>query len=257
MVANIEVTVHEKEEDFMGGKYERTFVVAVPVERAWQAFVEREGREAWMSPPGRDPIENPDAEYPAPGFPKPEMKVGDVREHELLSWSNHFTTRDGMPGWVETTVTFEETGNGTRITVTRSGFGEGPEWDLFAQSTGLGWDDSMVDLVAYLETGVNVSRHFSGRSSIGAGMWESPAGLRVVNIAPDGFADEAGVQEGDLLVSIGGAGVYRRADVWFLQREHGPGEEMDVTYIRDSKLLRGRGRLSEKNYTETHGGSGA
>ncbi len=128
---------------------------------------------------------------------------------------------------------------------------------MFAQSTGLGWDHSLIDLMAYLETGVNVSRHFSGRSSVGASMFESPAGLRMTRVIAGGFAEEAGLREGDLLISIGDAGTYTRSDIWFIQREHEPGEELDVAYVRDGALLRGRGRLSEKNYTETHGGTGA
>jgi S1-C subfamily serine protease len=88
-------------------------------------------------------------------------------------------------------------------------------------------------------------------------MRESAAGVRIERAVPGGFAAEAGLTEGDLLVSIGNAGVYRRADVWFLQREHRPGEEMEVAFVRDGELQRGKGRLSEKNYTETHGGFGA
>jgi uncharacterized protein YndB with AHSA1/START domain len=257
MTNTLEVVVHEKGEDFMGTTYERTFTVAVPVAKAWAAFTEREGREAWMSPPGRDPIENPEAEYPAPGCGKPEMKVGEVEQERRLTWSQHAEMPSGSAAWINTTVTFEAVESGTRLTITRSRFGDSEEWDLFAQSTGQGWDDSLIDLAAYLETGVNVSRHFSGRCSVGAVMRESAAGVRIERAVPGGFAAEAGLTEGDLLVSIGSAGVYRRADVWFLQREHGPGEELEVAFVRDGSLHRGKGRLSEKNYTETHGGFGA
>jgi len=244
-------------EDVVSAEYERTFVVAVPVERAWKAFVDPRDREAWMSPPGRDPIENPEKPYPADGFPKVEMKIGTVEENRRLTWSQLLTTSSGSQAWIDTTVTFEALDTGTRISITRSGFGEGLEWDLFAQSSGLGWDDSLIDLVAYLETGVNVSRHFSGRSSVGASMEETTAGVRLIKVVPGGFAEEAGMQDGDLLISLGGAGVYRRPDVWFVQREHDDGTELEATYVRDGALHSGRGRLSEKNYTETHGWGGA
>jgi uncharacterized protein YndB with AHSA1/START domain len=257
MTETIELAIHEKREEFMGTTYERTFTVAVPVAKAWAAFTEPRGREAWMSPPGRDPIEHPDVEYPAPGFGKAELKVGSVEEGRRLRWSQRATMPSGSSAWVDTTVTFEATVNGTRLTITRSGFGDSDDWELFAQSTGLGWDDSLIDLVAYLEMGVNVSRHFSGRSSIGASMRETAAGIWITRVVSGGFAAEAGLKEGDLLVSIGGAGIYRRSDVWLLQREHGPGEEMEATYVREGALRRGTGRLSEKNYTETHGGFGA
>jgi uncharacterized protein YndB with AHSA1/START domain len=257
MTASIDITVHEKREEFMGATYERTFTIAVPVGKVWAAFTERQGREAWMSPPGRDPIENPEEEYPAPGFGKPQLTVGEVKPEERLSWSQLATMPSGSSAWIDTTVTFEALETGTRLTITRSGFGDSDEWEMFARSTGQGWDDSLIDLVAYLETGVNVSRHFSFRSSIGAVMRETLGGIRIVLAVPGGFAAEAGLTEGDLLVSIGGAGVYRRADVWFLQREHGPGEELDATYVRNGELCLGKGRLSERNYTETHGHYGA
>lgn len=240
----------------MSSTYERSFVVKVPVERAWSAFIKREGREAWMSPPGRDPMDNPGVEYPAPGFPKVELKVGKVEQNKLLQWSTHHVA-DEQPGWVETTVTFEEVASGTRITITRAGFGETPEWQLFKQSSSLGMDHSLIDLVAYLETGVNVSRHFTGHSSIGASMVEGPGGIEIVHAVDGGFAAETGMRPGDLLISIGGAGVYHRSDVWFIQREHEPGTEFEATYVRGGSLLSGRGRLSEKNYTETHGFGGA
>lgn len=244
-------------DNVMSATFERTFTVAVPVERAWKAFVDPRDREAWMSPPGRDPIEHPDAQYPADGFPKVEFKLGEVDEHRRLAWSQFHTMPSGSQAWVDTTVTFASVDAGTRITITRSGFGEDLEWDLFAQSTGQGWADSLIDLVAYLEAGVNVSRHFSGRSSVGAVMRETPAGVRIQRVIDGGFAAEAGLREGDLLVSLGGAGVYRRSDVWFLQREHAPGTELEVSYVREGALRTGYGRLSEKNYTETHGYSGA
>jgi uncharacterized protein YndB with AHSA1/START domain len=240
----------------MSSPYERTFVVKCPVERAWSAFIEREGREAWMSPPDRDPIENPGIEYPAPGFPKMELKLGKIEENKLLQWSTHHVADDN-PGWVETTVTFEEVDSGTRITITRAGFGETPDWLLFKQSSSLGMDHSLIDLVAYLETGVNVSRHFTGMSSIGASMQETPAGIEIVHAVDGGFAAETGMRAGDLLISLADAGVYHRSDIWFIQREHQPGTEVEASFVRDGTLLSGRGRLSEKDYTETHGFGGA
>jgi uncharacterized protein YndB with AHSA1/START domain len=251
----MEITMTEKNET-EGGIFERTFVVAVPVERAWRAFVDEEGRSAWMSPPGRDPIAHPEVEYPAPGFPKMELRVDKVDPERLLQWSQHHEI-DGDARWVETTVTFEALDSGTRITITRSGFGDSDAWQLFRQSTSLGFDQSLIDLVAYLETGVNVSRHFSGLSSVGASMRETPAGVRIVAVVPGGFAQEADMRAGDLLIALGGAGVYSRAEVWFVQREHAPGTPLDVAYVRDGALLHGRGRLSEKNYSEMHGYGGA
>lgn len=56
----------------MSAKYERTFVVAVPVARAWAAFADQQEREAWMGTP------------PTELEPR-EIKVGDVEPHRRLS----------------------------------------------------------------------------------------------------------------------------------------------------------------------------
>ena len=50
MVMNVEVTVQEKKEDFMGGSFERTFTVAVPVERAWKAMTDPAELNKWYFP---------------------------------------------------------------------------------------------------------------------------------------------------------------------------------------------------------------
>jgi len=255
------ITIEERtrsstQEGTMGSTFERTFVVAVPVGRAWSAFVEPREREAWMSPPGRDPIENPGAAYPADGFPEVQFKVEEVDPNRRLRW------RQGPhcdpPGWLDIVVTFEEVESGTRITISRSGFGDSEEWTLFGQSTTLGWNESIADLVCYLETGIRAGRHFGGgKGSVGASMLETGAGIRIVNVVPGGFADAAGLSQGDLLLRLGGAAVVRRSDVWALERAHGPGAMIDAEYVRNGELLRGNALLSERNFTETHGFGGA
>lgn len=243
-------------EEMVAEKYERVFVVAVPVARVWQAFVDPREREAWISPPGRDRMEHPEMGFPHDASPPPDVTIGAVEENRRLSWSEVSPLPSGGRSYEEITFTFEEVGSGTRITLTRSHFGDGEDWQVMEQATRAGLDQALIDLIAYLETGVNVSRHYAIRSSIGASLISTDTGLRVTFVAPGGFAEEAGLRAGDLLISIGGAGVYTRSDVSFLQREHDAGEELEVTYIRDRALRRGRGRLSAPFITETFGGIG-
>jgi uncharacterized protein YndB with AHSA1/START domain len=255
------ITIEERvrsstQEDSMANTYERSFVVSVPVARAWSAFVEPSEREAWMSPPGRDPIANPDVAFPADGFPEIEFKVEQVEPNRLLRWKQG--PHSDPPGWLDVVVTFEEMESGTRISITRSGFGDSEAWTLFGQSTTLGWEESLADLVCYLETGVRALRHHGGtKASLGASMLETEAGVRIAQVAPGGFAAEAGLRPGDLLVRLGGTAIVRRSDVWALERAHGPGAQIDVEYVRDRELMRGEAVLSEPNYTETHGLAGA
>ena len=92
-----------------------------------------------MSPAGRDPIENPEAEYPAAGFGRAELKVGEVEEGRRLQWSQKATMPSGVLGvGGHDRHVSRPLENGTKLTITRSGFGESDEWELFAQSTGSG-----------------------------------------------------------------------------------------------------------------------
>lgn len=219
--------------DAAAGTYERTFVVAVPAERAWQAFVDPKEREAWMGSRPTDSLE--------PG----EMKVGTVEPHRRLSWSQ---SQSGLDGWYETTVTFEEVSSGTRITVTRSGFGDSEDWHHYAENTAHGFEEMIADLILYLETGVRGGRHFSFRSGIGATTTQSGAGVRITHVVPGGFAAEAGMQAGDLFLRLNGASVVQVTDLAFAGREHAPGEVVEVEYARGGEVLRGRGALSAWNY---------
>jgi uncharacterized protein YndB with AHSA1/START domain len=232
-------------------EYQRSFVVPVPVERAWQAFVDPRQREAWISPPGHDQLENPEAGFPAKGFAPLQVEVGEVVPHRRLSWSVRRSMGDGTRAQIDVGVTFEEVEGGTCISACRTVRAEGGGAEILDQRTRLGFGEEMTDLCAFLQTGVNVSRHFSARGSIGALVMETPAGLRLERVAPGGFAEEAGLREGDLLISIGGAAVYGLSDIAFLEREHEAGEVLEVTGVRGGALYRGRGRLSERYYSET------
>jgi len=234
MKPKIEASVQEKAEDFMGNKYERTFSVSVPVTKAWDAFADPQQRQAWME-------NNPYADDFEPG----ELKIGSAELHRRMSWSQH---PSGLEGWYETTVTFEDVSSGTRITIVRSGFGDSEDWLHYAANTARGWDEMIADLVLYLETGVHGSRHFSFRSGLAATMLQSAAGVRITHVVPGGFAAEAGMQSGDVLLRLNGASVVNLTDVAFAGREHAPGEVAEAEYVRGDEVLRGHAPLSEWNY---------
>ena len=217
----------------MSAKYERTFVVAVPVAKAWLAFTDAQQREAWMGT------------MPGGEFEAQEIKIGEVEPLRRLSWSQG---QSGLDGWYQTTVAFEEISSGTRITIVRSGFGDSEDWRHYAENTARGWDEMLADLVLYLETGAHGGRHFAFRSGLGATMLQSGAGVCITHVVPGGFAAAAGMQAGDVLLRLNGASVVHGTDVCFIGREHAAGELIEVEYARGGSVLRGRGRLSEWNY---------
>ena len=217
----------------MSAKFERTFVVAVPVARAWKAFADPEELKAWMGTPPTDSME--------PGV----IEVVHSERHKAMTWSH---SPAGLEGAYETTVTFEEESSGTRITIVRSGFGDSEDWRHYASNTSRGWDESFADLVLYLETGVRGGRHFNFRSGIGATTQQTPRGVVITHIVPGGFAEHAGLKQDDLILCLNGASVLTDGDIAFLVREHAPGTEVDIDYVRGNEVMHGRAALVEWNF---------
>jgi uncharacterized protein YndB with AHSA1/START domain len=215
----------------MSGKWERTFEIAVPVERVWQAMTNREELKVLFSPP------------PGKGIDDGEVRLEIVETIPLkkLRWTQE---RDGLPEKAEFTVVFESREIGSAITITRYGFGEGEDADIFSESNGLGWEQGFRDLVLYLETGHLVKRHYNGctLSAMGMSYEETPGGIRVCRVGKRGLGAEAGLLRGDRIVRIGGVPVYSRSDMWLLASLHPEGTELDVEFVRGRELLHARGR---------------
>ena len=128
----------------MSGKWQRTFEVSVPVARVWEAFTR-------TRPPPAGARPDPNASV------KPQ--IIELQPMKLLRWS---AEGGQLPERSEITVVFEATDTGSRFTVTRFGFGEGEDADVFSESNGLGWEGGLMDIVFELETGVAVNRHYYG-----------------------------------------------------------------------------------------------
>jgi len=216
----------------MSDTYERTFFVAVPVERAWKAFTDPEDREAWMgkSPPEIEPA---------------VVEVQEVDLHRKMKWSQ---SHAGLEGSYETTVTFEETTSGTRLTVVRSGFGDSEEWRHYANHTARGFDEILADFVVYLETGIKANRHFTASSGIAATMLQTTRGIEITHVIPGGFAEQAGMKAGDLLLRVNGVALISSQELAFFCREHAPGKRVEVEYVRGSEVLTGSGELSQWSF---------
>ena len=117
----------------MSGKWQRTFEVSVPVVRVWEAFTR-------IKPPPAGARPDPNASV------KPQ--IIELQPMKLLRWS---AEGGQLPERSEITVVFESTATGSRFTVTRFGFGEGEDADVFSESNGLGWEGGLMDIVFELE----------------------------------------------------------------------------------------------------------
>jgi uncharacterized protein YndB with AHSA1/START domain len=218
----------------MSGTWERTFEIAVPIDTVWEAFTDAEYRRKLFAPPaGKERLSDPEE----------GLRILEVEPKRLLRWAQE---RSDLPEKAEFTVVFEAREQGSRITVTRCGFGEGEIADVFSTSNGLGWEQGIMDLVLFLETGQLVKRHYDGcrGSSMGLLFVETDSGIEVRQVKPDCFAAEVGLEPGDCLVRMGGAAVYSRSDLWLLNDLLEPGSELEVEFVRGRELRSGRGRLS-------------
>ena len=167
------------------------------------------------------------------------MEVLEAVPLKKLRWS-----QSRPAGRCEFTVTFESIETGSALTVTRFGFGEGEDADIFSASHRLGWEHGFRDLVLYLETGQLVKRHWDGctLSSLGISYRETNWGLQVCQVAEKGVGADAGLQRGDRLVRLANVPVYQRSDVWVLNSLHPAGTEIDVEFVRGKDLLHAKGR---------------
>lgn len=227
----------------MTQSFEKTFVVSVPVERAWSAMTDPAELNTWFFP----------FKVAEDGSTRTEI-LGEERKTEVVEFEplrmfrtrTTLTGREGwgiLPGTREMTVVFEATETGTRITITNSGFGETEDLSAVMR----GQSETIADLILYLETGVAFPRHHHGeRSWIGFSGREAPAGLEVVSVQPGTFAERLGLKAGDLLVELGGASVFGFAEVQFFTKEHAAGEKAAAAWIRDGQLLRGSAELGER-----------
>ncbi len=214
----------------MSGKWERTFEVSVPVERVWEAFTR-------IGPPPSGARVDPNASV------KPQ--IIEFQPMKRLRWS---AEGGQLPERSEITVVFESTESGSRFTVTRFGFGEGEDADVFSESNGLGWEGGLMDIVFALETGVAVNRHYYGAYDACTGVMfaQRDWGLEVLKVLPGTFGAEAGLVRGDRLVRMDGAAIFNRANVWTLLEAHAPGDDLSVEFVRGSSLQRASGRLSSQ-----------
>jgi uncharacterized protein YndB with AHSA1/START domain len=226
----------------VSGQIEQTFVVAVPVERAWRAFTETEERSKWEAPEYEiDPRPGGKVRWTIPPWPTVDGEVLEVDPGRRL------VTQEGagiLDAVTRVTVTFEEAGTGTRITVVQSGFGTGAAWQDALEGHRQGWARARRDLILYLETGVVAQRFFTRwHASLGLHLADGDSGVRITEVLPDSWAEEASLRPGDIVLFLDGLPIYDRTDLWPAQIARRPGEPLGVEVARDGQRVAGRGHL--------------
>lgn len=124
------------------------FIKATP-DRVFQALTEKQELERWWA-------QKADIELKPGGTFRTELAPG-LREHGRVkevkpSQLFSFTWEASSP--TPTTITFELTKekDGTLLTLTHSGIGEGEKWDVYTNMS-QAWDEHLKDLTSRIETG--------------------------------------------------------------------------------------------------------
>ena len=203
----------------MDDGFETTFVVSTPRAEAWKRL-EQLHDEQWYIPGVEAPADELDVE------PERRLRVRKAVE----------PCKD-----TEIVITFEDADTGTRITFVQTGFGDG-----FAQMKPwleAGWWAIRADLFVFFEHGLQLQRHAKWGASLGCDVTETPGGLVVSRVADSGFASQAGLAKGDLIVTLNGSPVVNVRELSALMRAFKPGNEFRASYLRDGERRKGNGSL--------------
>jgi len=232
----------------MSRTIERTFEVALPLERVWQAMTDPAELNRWYFP-FRASADGRSLHTEVHG----RERASEVVEGEALKRFRTRTMLTGaegfgvVPGVREMLVRFERTGAGTRVHVTHSGWGEDAESQRDRAAVERGTDETLADLLLFLGTGVGFPRHHRGeRSDLGLAALEVPGAVEVRGVQPGGFAERLGLRPGDLLVELDGAGVFGLAELAFFRKLRAAGERAEARWVRDGALLAGAAVLGER-----------
>jgi hypothetical protein len=209
--------------------WRKTFSLGFAPERVW---------EAWFAHEGADGPPQVGASFALPDAAGTVVDVTAVEPASRYEWTE--TAGDAR---CEMTVTFEAEATGTKLTVTRYGFGEGPEFEVYRTSHELGWTEHIADLALFLETGTSRPRHLEDRCATGVVFADGESGMRVVHVGEPSLGAEAGLRPGDVLLDVDGAAVYSRSDLWLLARLLDPGRSVTVGFVRDGRACTGTGRM--------------
>jgi hypothetical protein len=210
--------------------FEATFVVSTPRAKAWELLLAAEPATDSLAPPG-------------PGQRWIPAIEGAAEDVEVVPEERLRARKVTEPcAGTEIVITFDDDSSGTRITVVQTGFG--PGFDIGRPWLAAGWYAILADFVAYFERGVPLGRHLTMWWSIGCDVAETPEGLVVGTVHPDGFAARAGLERGDLILRLAGAPILTVRDLSILTR--GPlrtGVQAEVSVLRGDQVLTTKGAI--------------
>jgi hypothetical protein len=199
----------------MDDRFEATFVVSTTPGDTWEVLARgRRGDGRWW----------------LPGFVT-TAEVCGVDEGKQL----HTRKTEQPCAGTEILVTLEASGTGTKVTIVQSGFGAFFEQALDALT--IGWSHIVADFLVYLERGIDGGRHARPWAMLGCNVHETEGGL-VADSVWGGFAQAAGIEAGDLLLTVAGAPVLTRRELETVMRVVPAGTPIEATWAHGRELAR-------------------
>jgi hypothetical protein len=218
----------------MKDDFEATFVVDLAPEEVWETLVSRT-IEADSGTEG-------EVHYVLPGFPSLTplpMEGASCSLIEMQAGRLLRLKKDHHPCMgTEIAVRLEQAETGTRVSVVQSGFG--PFLDIVGRDTVFGHGHQIMrDFRLYLERGLTVPGTAWG-VSLGARTKQTPVGLEVDGVDAAGFAEKAGLQVGDLLITLRGIRLHDIQQLATVLALTEPGSSAELSWARGREAMSGK-----------------
>jgi uncharacterized protein YndB with AHSA1/START domain len=217
--------------------FERSLVVRASPRQSWTALTDPRDLEAWTGHAERfEAHPGGSVLFRNPGWEDVHGEVIVCIPERRLTWRAPPDAGIGNVAQSEMDVRLEPVTNGTRITFVERASGQPREADPSAIA--LGWNESIADLVLFLEHRVRFPRHMTPRRQFGAVTRDTAAGVQIIDVAPGSFAERLRLRAGDIVVRLGEAPLFDRSDLALVLREHREGTKLQATVVRDGRLLK-------------------
>lgn len=182
--------------------------------------------------------------------------VGEYRERKpdqrvVFTWWG-----TGDPGSSLAEVELTPDGDGTRVDITHSGFGDDPAWTEAIPGIDQGWRDGLDSLAYLLEYGVD--RRLYTRPMLGIYPSEltpedaarrglsAQHGIYLDGVVDGMSAQNAGMQSGDVVVAVGGKPVTNYGSLTAALAGLQGGDVVEVEYVRGAETVKTQMPLSKR-----------
>lgn len=170
-------------------------------------------------------------------------RVTEAKENEKLVFSWHGSTD---PAASQVTITLNAAGKDTQLHIQHSGLGEGDGWAETRPELQAGWEAALLNLESLLVRGLDkriFDRPFLGIQIAGAMTAEQAkerglgiaGGINISGTLPGTGAEAAGLQNGDILVTMGGQPTNDFPALTAVIGQHKAGDTVKIEYYRDGE----------------------